>query len=146
MNWMDHHQPSLHFGEQRSITFADEGCKLNCLHEGLPETVYDNGVCHSHVRIVKGEYKTGDTTTTKAKDGSDVTEETIADICLILATAAAAMAAKHPEQVIWVDPRHWDKPKEPLDKDREGIGVAAVSQDDFEKYMNKMEQAPISRD
>ena len=94
---MDYHQPSLHFSDQRLITFSEEACKLNCLHEGLPETVYDNGVCHSHVRLIKGEYKTGET---KPSANSEDDEETIADICLISASAAAAMAAKHSKQVI----------------------------------------------
>ncbi|KAI1665645.1 Retroviral aspartyl protease [Pyrenophora tritici-repentis] len=73
MNWMDYHQPALHFGDQRSLTFAKAGCKLNCLHEGLPETVYENG------------------------DGKVTTEETIADIYFISAAAATALAAKHPD-------------------------------------------------
>ncbi|KAG9383466.1 Asp-protease-2 multi-domain protein [Pyrenophora tritici-repentis] len=122
MNWMDYHQPALHFGDQRSLTFAKAGCKLNCLHEGLPETVYENG------------------------DGKVTTEETMADIYLISAAAATALAAKHPDQVIWLEPRHWAKLAKPPDEDREGIGVAAVSQTDFEKYMHKMEQPYMTRD
>ncbi|KAF7451142.1 Asp-protease-2 multi-domain protein [Pyrenophora tritici-repentis] len=146
MNWMDYHQPALHFGDQRSLTFAKAGCKLNCLHEGLPETVYENGVCHSHVQLVKGDYQTGDTTTKTNKDGKVTTEETMADIYLISAAAATALAAKHPDQVIWLEPRHWAKLAKPPDEDREGIGVAAVSQTDFEKYMHKMEQPYMTRD
>ncbi|KAG9388589.1 Asp-protease-2 multi-domain protein [Pyrenophora tritici-repentis] len=138
MNWMDYHQPALHFGDQRSLTFAKAGCKLNCLHEGLPETVYENGVCHSHVQLVKGDYQTGDTTTKTNKDGKVTTEETMADIYLISAAAATALAAKHPDQVIWLEPRHWAKLAKPPDEDREGIGVAA--------YMHKMEQPYMTRD
>ncbi|KAI1511896.1 hypothetical protein Ptr86124_008736, partial [Pyrenophora tritici-repentis] len=137
MNWMDYHQPALHFGDQRSLTFAKAG---------LPETVYENGVCHSHVQLVKGDYQTGDTTTKTNKDGKVTTEETMADIYLISAAAATALAAKHPDQVIWLEPRHWAKLAKPPDEDREGIGVAAVSQTDFEKYMHKMEQPYMTRD
>ncbi|KAG9375601.1 hypothetical protein A1F94_013811 [Pyrenophora tritici-repentis] len=140
------YDPALHFGDQRSLTFAKAGCKLNCLHEGLPETVYENGVCHSHVQLVKGDYQTGDTTTKTNKDGKVTTEETMADIYLISAAAATALAAKHPDQVIWLEPRHWAKLAKPPDEDREGIGVAAVSQTDFEKYMHKMEQPYMTRD
>ncbi|KAI2475057.1 hypothetical protein Ptr902_11685 [Pyrenophora tritici-repentis] len=100
MNWIDYHQPALHFSDQRSLIFAKAGCKLNCLHEGLPETVYENGVCHSHVQLVKGDYQTGDTTTKTNKDSKVTTEETMADIYLISAAAATALAAKHPDQVI----------------------------------------------
>ena len=57
--------------------------------------MYDNRVYYSYVRIIKEEYKTRDTTTTKAKDSSNITEETIADICLILVTIATTIAAKH---------------------------------------------------
>ena len=130
MNWMDCHNPAFSFGTERSMTFDSPHCHLNCLHGGMTETVYgDRRLPDSHTRKLD-------------KDTA---------IMMMSAHAAYLTAKRHPEQIIWVEPHHWEKLGKPPKDDcgyeafRDDIArCAGMSQDDFDKYMEKHEKAEMT--
>ena len=137
MDWLDLHKPLLGFGEgQRSMTFNDKHCLLNCLHPALPETVYERGPPDS--------------------DRRPPTERGAID--MISGKAALAFMKRDPSNTIWIEPHDWDRLGRPPDpgggsdddcdaeafKDVIAHKLAAVTTADFEKYMAKMEQPPMT--
>ncbi|KAG9381751.1 Asp-protease-2 multi-domain protein [Pyrenophora tritici-repentis] len=72
----------------------------------------------------------------------------VGEICIITAKAAYLMAAHNPDEAIWVEPQDWEKLADPpddnndcdLDSFKRNIArLAAVTQEDYDHYMNKME-------
>lgn len=140
MNWLDCHQPVLGFGTSRSMTFDHKDCKVNCLKDGLQDTVYEDRPPESSSRKVSSK-------STPAGDAA---------ISMISAEAACLAAVKDPDSIVWLEPHHFDKIKQPKDPStgdcdlpafKEHVaGLASVTQEDFEHYMSKMERPPLSRD
>jgi hypothetical protein len=128
MNWLDYHEPTLKFGQSRSMHFGDTKCCLNCLPQGIPDTVYDDRPADSDTR----------------------TDTAVGNISIISAKAASSTAARHPELVIWLDHHDWGR----LDEDEvdgndcnsssfvRTARLSAVSQADFDKYMDKLDREP----
>ncbi|KAF2124896.1 hypothetical protein P153DRAFT_389755 [Dothidotthia symphoricarpi CBS 119687] len=119
---MDFYYPTIQFGRTRTLTFNSTQYKLNCLLQGIPETIYNDGTLPASV--------------TRRELPSR-------SICLITAHAAIQTAAKHPKQVVWIQPSDWDKlqqlPAQDCNTDtfRKCVvgsttaSLAAISQDDF---------------
>ncbi|CAE7189385.1 Reverse transcriptase [Pyrenophora teres f. teres] len=138
MNWLDRHKPVLGFGSSRSMTFDHKDCKVNCLKDGIQDTVYEDRPPESASRKLSQE-------STPAGD---------LKISMISAEAACMAAAKEPETVVWLEPHHFDKIKQPKDPSHDDCdlsafrdqvaGLASVTQEDFEHYMAKMERPPMS--
>jgi hypothetical protein len=129
MNWMDLHKPAIKFGFGHSMAFESPYCTTNCLHHGVPETVYDNG----------------------RPPRSSLKPEGNCDIHIISAIAAYKMTAHHPGEMIWIELHEWEKleHKEPPDKhcDSETFWekvahCSTVGKEDFDEYMERMEQPP----
>ncbi|KAF1828215.1 hypothetical protein BDW02DRAFT_617603 [Decorospora gaudefroyi] len=68
------------------MTFDHKDCKVNCLKEGVLDTVYKDCALESLSR--------------KATTGH---------VSMISATAACLAAAREPESVTWLEPHHFDK-------------------------------------
>ncbi|PVH95544.1 hypothetical protein DM02DRAFT_478022, partial [Periconia macrospinosa] len=85
MNWLNHHQPTLRFGQTRSMSFDSDMCQTNCLQGHCHETVHDHGPPASETTIPKG-------------DG---------DVQIISAAATFKMLKRDPENCVWVEPHQW---------------------------------------
>ncbi|KAF7578900.1 PRP38-assoc domain containing protein [Pyrenophora tritici-repentis] len=127
MTWLEDHDPGLTFSP-RSMKFSSSHCTSCCLDHGLPETVY------------------GDGKTPSLSESRQTTP--VGEICIITAKAAYLMAAHNPDEAIWVEPQDWEKLADPpddnndcdLDSFKRNIArLAAVTQEDYDHYMNKME-------
>ncbi|KAI1667230.1 gag-polyprotein aspartyl protease [Pyrenophora tritici-repentis] len=133
MNWLDQHQPVLGFRSSRSMTFDHKDCKVNCLKDGVQDTVYEDRAPESASRGMSA-----------------------GKVSMVSAKAACLLAAQDPQSVVWLEPHHFDKidqPKDPCTDDcdlsafRDHVaGLASVTQEDFEHYMSKMERPPLSDD
>ena len=140
MNWLDYHHPVLGFGSSRTMTFDHKDCKVNCLKDGLQETVYEDRPPESSSRKATA----GNTTAGDVK------------IAMISAEAASLAAVKDPDSIVWLEPHHFDKVKQPKDPctddcdlsafKEQVAGLASVTQEDFEHYMAKMERPSMSQD
>lgn len=128
INWLEDHNPAIHFNP-RAMHFHTAPCKLNCLHKGIQETVYSD------------------------RPPDSMTRQTTASgvVNMISARVACLMAARDPTQVTWLEPHHWEK----LDRDPTHDGtpdannvarVAAITQADFDKYIDKMEKPPMTEE
>jgi hypothetical protein len=139
MNWLDRHQPILGFSKSRSMTFDHKDCKINCLKDGLQDTVYHD----------------------RAPESATRTTTVTGDISMVSAQVACKMAAADPESVIWLQPSDFDKVGKPEDPEHgdcdvntfkafmagmSTAGLASITQTDFEQYMSKMERPPMSQD
>ncbi|CAA9957706.1 Asp-protease-2 multi-domain protein [Pyrenophora teres f. maculata] len=109
MNWLDRHKPILGFGSSRSMTFDHKDCKVNCLKDGIQDTVYEDRPPESASRKLSQE-------STPAGD---------LKISMISAEAACMAAAKEPETVVWLEPHHFDKIKQPKDPSHDDCDLSA---------------------
>ncbi|KAK1911212.1 hypothetical protein P3342_011814 [Pyrenophora teres f. teres] len=120
------------------MTFDHKDYKVNCLKDGIQDTVYKDRPPESASRKLSQE-------STLAGD---------LKISMISAEAACMAAAKEPETVVWLEPHHFDKIKQPKDPSHDDCdlsafrdqvaGLASVTQEDFEHYIAKMERPLIS--
>lgn len=122
MDWLHQHDPVLGLREQ-SMTFNSAYCMLNCLQHGRPETILRNGALPKETWTPPG-----------------------GKVELISGITAYAMAIRHPESCVWLEPHDWLRltpdPGGTNDCDAQAfttsMNLAAVSQVDFDKYIDKM--------
>ena len=84
MNWLDYYKPVLSFSSSQSITFDHKDYKVNCLKDGIQDTVYEDRPPESASRKLSQE-------STPAGD---------LKISMISAEAACMAAAKDLETVV----------------------------------------------
>lgn len=129
MSWLDHHAVIASFGTSRSLCFNSDYCLRNCLADGLPEVIYSDRPPDS---------------LTRSKEGLGID--------MITAEAAYRFMRRSPEMTTWLEPHHFDKLKDDQAKDcnkelfEETHHLAAVTQEDFKKFMDKMDMPHRSKE
>ncbi|KAF2123733.1 hypothetical protein P153DRAFT_145237 [Dothidotthia symphoricarpi CBS 119687] len=126
-NWLNFHEPTTSSGSIRSLALRSVHCSLNCLDQGIPDTINDNGNISNSARRQTNA---------------------AGDICTVSAAAACLADAHHLDQITRTEPYHQDQTERPpqlFDKDvSHAAYLAAITRDYFIKYIARMERAPMS--
>ncbi|KAI2477934.1 hypothetical protein Ptr902_10617 [Pyrenophora tritici-repentis] len=112
---LDQHQPVLGFRSSWSITFDHKDCKVNCLKDGVQDTVYEDRAPESASRGMSA-----------------------GKVSIVSAKAACLLAAQDPQSVVWLEPHHFDKidqPKDPSPARRDQLNA-----DKFAERLDKLRE------